>query len=192
MTPDDLRTLVDAAWLDDAKARVAKDPQAIGPLFASAGRKLGRQPLAEHPGWNPGQAGRVLLLLELGEEERIADLYWQGDPQERLAVLHALPYLTVDGVALAEDALRTNDPRLVAAALGPYADHLDDATWRQGVVKCVFMGVPLSVVHRLDERADAKLGDMLQALAQERAAAGRRMPLDAITLLNRQLLTKED
>ena len=45
---------------------------------------------------------------------------------------------------LLADALRTNDTRLVAAALGPYATrHFDTESWRQGVLKCLFVGVPL-------------------------------------------------
>ena len=91
-------------------------------------------------------------------------------------------------VPLLHDALRTNDARLVAAALGPYAEHLDPDTWRQGVVKCVFMGVPLSVVDDLDRRTDRELTTMLAALAAERRAAGRAMPADAAALLER---TKE-
>jgi hypothetical protein len=47
------------------------------------------------------------------------------------------------------------------------------------------MGVPLSAVDRLDDRADQELAAMLAALATERAAAGRRMPADALALLNR-------
>ncbi|WP_199509611.1 EboA domain-containing protein [Nucisporomicrobium flavum] len=198
MTPDELRAVVAAvpgrAWLDEAEAQLRANPDDAGPLFARAGRKLGRQPLPDRPGWTPALAGRILLLLALSDAERTAQLYWQGDAAERLAVLHALPLLPIGngGVPLAEDALRTNDTRLVAAALGPYAAHLDAATWRQGVVKCVFMGIPLSVVDRLDDRADAGLTAMLAALARERAAAGRRMPADALALLNRHLLRKED
>ena len=191
MTLDDLRAAFRAVpgkpWLDDALARVRADPDAAGPLFARAERKLGRAPLADGSAWTAGRAGRALLLAELAEPERIVTLYHQGDAAERLAVLAALPLLTIGdaGVPLLHDALRTNDTRLVAAALGPYAAHLDAAAWRQGVVKCVFMGIPLSVVHRLDDRADTQLAAMLTALAIERAAAGRRMPQDALALLNR-------
>ena len=191
MTLDDLRAALAAVpgreWLDDALARVRTDPDAAGPLFARAERKLGRAPLADGSAWTAGRAGRVLLLAELADPARIVTLYHQGDAAERLAVLTALPLLDLGdaGVPLLHDALRTNDTRLVAAALGPYAAHLDAATWRQGVIKCVFMGIPLSAVDRLDDRADQELAGMLSALAQERAAAGRRMPDDAIALLDR-------
>jgi hypothetical protein len=191
MTLDDLRVALRAVpgkpWLDDALARVRADPDAAGPLFARAERKLGRAPLADGSAWTAGRAGRALLLAELADPERILTLYHQGDAAERLAVLAALPLLTIGdaGVPLLHDALRTNDTRLVAAALGPYAGHLDAAAWRQGVVKCVFLGIPLSVVHRLDDRADTRLAAMLTALATERAAAGRRLPQDALALLNR-------
>jgi hypothetical protein len=194
MTLEDLRaalTSVSAvpgrSWLDDALARVRADPDAAGPLFARAERKLGREPLFPGSAWTAGRAGRALLLAELADPERIAALYRQGDAAERLAVLAALPLLDIGdaGVPLLHDALRTNDARLVAAALGPYAVHLDADTWRQGVVKCVFMGIPLGAVARLADRADEVLAGMLAALAQERAAAGRHLPDDAVALLNR-------
>jgi hypothetical protein len=69
--------------------------------------------------------------------------------------------------------------------MGPYARHLDDATWRQGVIKCVFMGIPLTAVDRLEERADGDLAEMLAGLVDERRAAGRTAPADALALLDR-------
>ncbi len=188
ITLGDLRAaLKDAEWLADAEARVRREPDAAAPLFARADRKLGREPLPEAPDWTAGQAGRAVLLAAAGPD-RVATLYRQGDPHERLAVLKALPLLDLGdaGVPLLHDALRTNDTRLVAAALGPYAAHLDQPTWRQGVIKCVFMGVPLAVVHDLDRRADGDLIAMLAGLAEERAAAGRPMPADATALLTRR------
>ncbi|MDI5939072.1 EboA domain-containing protein, partial [Micromonospora sp. DH15] len=81
--------------------------------------------------------------------------------------------------------IRTNDTRLIAAALGPYSRHLDADAWRQAVLKCVFTGVPLAVVHDLDARADAGLAAMLGGFAVERRAAGRDVPADAAALLDR-------
>ncbi|MFJ6956359.1 EboA domain-containing protein, partial [Micromonospora aurantiaca (nom. illeg.)] len=102
-------------------------------------------------------------------------------------VLRALPLLPIGAecVPLLHDAIRTNDTRLVAAALGPYARHLEQATWRQAVLKCVFTGVPLAVVDGLPERADGELARMLAAFAAERHAAGRDMPADATDVLRR-------
>ena len=183
MKLDDLRAALPGAWLADAEAHVHENPQT---RFARAARQLGRHPLPDAPGWTAAEAGRAVLLSHLSAAE-IATIYRQGDANERLAVLKALPLLDLGDAAvpLVEDALRTNDTRLVGAALGPYAGHLDQATWRQGVIKCVFMGVPLTVVDRLDDRADAALAAMLTALADERAAAGRPMAADATALLTR-------
>jgi hypothetical protein len=142
-------------------------------------------------------AARVLLLTTLplrGEAlaAEVGTLYRYGDAAEKRAVLRALPYLDIDegGVELLHDAIRTNDPRLVAAALGPYARHLDDAMWRQAVLKCVFMEVPLAAVAGLADRADSELARMLTGLAEERRAAGRTMPADAMALLTRLTRTE--
>ncbi len=188
---DELRTALATApgrdWLRDAEAGVRANP---GRVFAQADRKLGRDPLPGAPGWTAGQAARAILLAALDDTDQLLLLYRHGDAAERLAVLRALPLLPIGDAAvpLLHDALRTNDPRLVAAALGPYAAHLDAETWRHGVVKCVFMGVPLDAVDGLDQRTDRELTTMLAALAVERGAAGRAMPADAAALLER---TKE-
>jgi hypothetical protein len=193
MTPDQLRAALrgvpDPDWLDAALRRIAAEPAAITRLSPAAGRRCGRAPLPDAPGWTADDAARVLLLTALpAEHARYADLlYRHGDAAERRAVLRALPLLPIGdaGVPLLHDAIRTNDTRLVAAALGPYARHLDDAAWRQAVLKCVFTGVPLAAVADLDERADGELAAMLAALAAERHAAGRQMPTDATELLDR-------
>lgn len=176
----------DLSWLDDALRTVAADPAAIARIFPAAGRHCGRDTPLSIDGWVAQDAARVLLLLAAPTAD-VEALYRYGDAAEKRAVLKALPALPVGdrGVGLLQDAIRTNDTRLVAAALGPYAVHLDEATWRQAILKCVFMGVPLSVVHGLDERADAELAAMLAGLAEERRAAGRGMQADAIALLKR-------
>ena len=114
------------------------------------------------------------------------DLYRFGDADERRAVLQSLHRLALGDSAadLVHDGLRTNDPRLVAAALGPYgAAVLDDAAWRQGVLKCLFLGVSLGVVSGFGERADEELTRMVAAYADERLAAGRDVPADARRIL---------
>jgi hypothetical protein len=196
--------VADPAWLDDAVRRVARDPAAIAGLFPAVGRRCGRGPLAaelawasgrgdpgpELAGWTVDDAARVLLLTAMplrgtALAEQAAALYRHGDAAEKRAVLRALPSLDIGdaAVALLHDAIRTNDPRLVAAATGPYASHLDDEMWRQAVLKCVFMEIPLTAVAGLAARADRELGRMLAGLNDERRAAGRSIPADASALL---------
>jgi hypothetical protein len=193
-----LTALADDGWLSTALARVAAEPAAIAHLFPAVGRHCGRGPTAL-PDWNTDDAARALLLLALplrgdAPANQIEQLYRYGDAAEKRGVLRALPLLDLGAAAvpLLHDAVRTNDPRLLAAALGPYAAHLDDAMWRQAVLKCVFMGVPLRCVAGLRERADTELATMLAGLARERAAAGRAMPDDAMALLDRLTAVKED
>ncbi|MEU6719162.1 EboA domain-containing protein [Nonomuraea sp. NPDC046802] len=186
-----LRGTPSSAWLDAA----LDQPTMIARSFAAAGRRTGRTPLPDVPDWTADEAARALLLAALPPDRLTAetgDLYRYGDADEKRAVLKALPLLPIGARALPllHDAIRTNDARLLAAALGPYARHLDQAAWRQAVLKCVFMGVPLARVDRLEERADAELASMLAAFAEERAAAGRPMPEDASALLHR--LTSEE
>jgi hypothetical protein len=112
----------------------------------------------------------------------VTDLYTRGDAAERRGVLRALEFLDVgDGaLPLVRDALRTNDTRLVAAALGPYgALRLDPAAWRDAVLKCLFVGVPLADVTDLKRRTDPELVRMVRDFARERRAAGRPVPADA-------------
>lgn len=183
--------------LDERCARVGTDPQRIRVLLPAAARDVGRTPgSAAEPG-EPRleDAVRVTLLRSLARAladdpdtlaAELRDLYRYGDADERRAVLLALPDLAVGdrAVDLVHDALRTNDPRLVVAALGPYAAaELDDAAWRQGVLKCLFVGVPLRLVAGLAGRTDEVLVRMVADYADERRAAGRPVPDDALPIL---------
>ncbi|MEU7618799.1 EboA domain-containing protein [Micromonospora rifamycinica] len=194
MTPDRLRAALegvpDPDWLTTALRRVAAEPDTVARYFPAAGRRCGRHDLPGAPGWTADEAARTLLLAALPADQaagQAEEVYRHGDAAEKRAVLKALPLLPIDaaGVPLLHDAIRTNDTRLVAAALGPYARHLTADAWRQAVLKCVFIGVPLAAVADLDDRADAELATMLAALAAERHAAGRQLPADATALLDR-------
>ena len=44
-----------------------------------------------------------------------------------------------------------------------------------GVLKALFMGIPIDVVARLDERADNELARMAAGMVAERRAAGREI-----------------
>ncbi|PVE11824.1 EboA domain-containing protein [Streptomyces scopuliridis] len=194
MTPtrEELLLRLDAparSWLGDALAEATAahddDNVAASPWelrFAAAGRHCGQ----EH-----ADAVRTLLLQEAGAGlATLTRLYQRGSAAERRAVLLALPHrVTGPGaLPLVEDALRTNDTRLVAAAVGPYAAaHLDPHAWRHAVLKCLFTGVPVDAVDGLERRAhgDTELARMLADFAAERTAAGRPVPADlhrALTL----------
>lgn len=162
-------------WLAEAVDRVQADPGSISALFPAVGRHTGKA-LAD--------SARVRLLQASGvPDDELVALYRYGDNDEKRAVLLALR--VGQHTDLLRDALRSNDSRLVAAALGPAGEDLPDAEWRQAVLKGVFMGLPLAGVHGLNERADAELGRMLDGLRKEREAAGRGMPADAVSLLER-------
>ncbi|WP_330286640.1 EboA domain-containing protein [Streptomyces sp. NBC_00576] len=186
--PADLRTQVTAhlgeaarAWLTLALDEAAARSGTHGPIstwelrLAEAGRRCG----TDH-----ADAVRVLILHAAhADPDALTRVYRQGTAAERRAVLHALPHLVPgpEALPLVEDALRTNDTRLVAAAVGPYAArHLDAHNWRHAVLKCLFTGVPVDTVADLHHRAraDTELARMLDDYAAERVAAGRPVPED--------------
>jgi hypothetical protein len=185
-----------AKRLAAARAEVAADPGRIAVVFPGVGRMVGRGPLtagapAEDPHvWTLADAARTLLLVSLGRavDAEIAPLYRHGDGEERRGALRALPFLAIDrmiGVGLVEDALRTNDVRLIAAACGPYASaELDDDAIAQATLKCVFVGVPLTGFVGLEDRLTPEIAEMLARFAHERVAAGRDVPDDIWIVVN--------
>jgi hypothetical protein len=165
--------------------------------FPQVGRRVGRRPLdpTADPDdvheWTLDDAARTVLLVALDEddvEQEMRDLYRFGDAAERRAILRALPYLPLGETAvdLVDDAIRTNDTRLIAAALGPYAtEHLDDAAYEQAVLKCVFVGVPITPLDGLPERVTPNGARMLAALVLERVAAGRDVAAEVWSVIDR-------
>ncbi len=146
--------------------------------------------------WTVDDAGRALLLVAAerpgaarndagagGLAAVLRELYRHGDAAEKRGVLRALDVLDLDGPArdaardLVADALRTNDLRLIGAALGPFGSAaLDDDALAHAVLKCVFVGVPLAAVPGLHARRTPELSRMLAAYVHERIAAGRAVP----------------
>ncbi|WP_443078099.1 EboA domain-containing protein [Streptomyces sp. SP17KL33] len=186
--PAELRRHLDAhltadahTWLGRALEEAADHPGSHGPIsawelrLAEAGRRCGTE---------RADAVRVLILhAARADTDALTRVYRQGTADERRAVLHALPHLVPgpEALHLVEDALRTNDTRLVAAALGPYAARrLAPHPWRHAVLKCLFTGVRVDEVADLTSRArgDTELARMLRAFAEERTAAGRPVPED--------------
>jgi hypothetical protein len=195
-----LAARVDASsrrWLEQARCEVERIPGRIATIFPAVGRAVGRAPLdpsaraGDVHAWTLDAAARTLLLVALGlaAGEEVAPLYRHGDAAERCGILRGLAFLSVEdavGVPLVEDALRTNDLYLIAAALGPYAfARLADGALAQAVLKCVFVGVPLAGLVGLQERATPELAGMLARYAHERVAAGRDVPVEVWPLIDR-------
>jgi len=183
-------------WLRDAVDEVTADPAAIRTRFPMVGRKVGRETLDvdADPGdpheWTIDDAARTVLLSSLGEAvgDELDELYRFGDAAERRGLLRALPYLPIGDGALAiiDDAIRTNDTRLIAAALGPYATaHLEDAAYDHAVLKCVFVEVSISPLDGIPERVTPDGARMLAAFVHERIAAGRNVPAEVWRVIDR-------
>jgi hypothetical protein len=200
---------VSADPLSTASRRLREDPSRIRDIFPVIGRQVGRSPV--RPDEDPqgfvygtrderARASLVVTLAELITGEllaaELAALYHRGAGAERAGVLRGLSQLTTGapglvagsvaavGVRLHEDALRANDLRLVAAAVGAFAArHLDRHLWRHAVLKCLFTGIPLAAVAQLDRCADAELARMVRDFVAERRAAGRPEPIDAHRVL---------
>lgn len=186
-------------WLDGALAAVAGDGRALARLFPAAGRKVGRAllPPAHQAGewftWAVADAARAALLDAAGPgPEEVEALYRHGDAGERRGVLRWTGLLPAghpaDAAAgeIVRQALRSHEPALVAAALGPWAlrrlpaDELDHA-----VLKCVHLGLPLAGLDGLERRAGPGLARMLAGHALEAVAAGRAVRADVWPWINR-------
>jgi hypothetical protein len=196
---DQLLAVPAATWLA-AGCAAAGDPAAVLRTFPAVGRRLGRGPLEPAASgdlhvWTVDDAGRARLLqaaagtLDPAALAALLDqLYVHGDAAERRGVLRALDLLPLadEGLPLVRDALRTNDLRLVAAAVaGSYtARALPAAEFDQAVLKCLFVGVPLAGVAALPDRISPQLARMVADFARERVAAGRDVPADAWLVLD--------
>jgi len=200
-------------WITEGVAAVTAEPDRIAELFPAAGRAVGREPV--DPDGDPlglvhgtldDRAREELvaaLLAALPPEDaarELGDLYRFGDDAERRGVLRGLSAADPDaepivnaGLDLVADALRTNDPRLVAAALGPFgARHLDQHAWRHGVLKVLFMGIPLEAIADVDRRRDDELTRMAAGLVAERRAASRDISDDMSRLAGGSVQTTAD
>ena len=134
------------AWLAEAIAggrrRPGRDPHAL-PGGRAQGRARaagpGRRP-RRRPRLDDRRRGRARCCSRALRRRRprtsCAELYRYGDAAERRGVLRALPYLAARRPRprrCVDDAIRTNDTRLIAAALGPVRDRAPaDAALRPG------------------------------------------------------------
>lgn len=166
MTPDELLT------------RVRQDAAFLPRAFAAAGRALGVPDPVDV--WLPTEADIFrIALLRAVPSPPLQDLWRHGDSAERRAVLRAIDALPApEHLDLVPEALRTNDIRLVAAALTPLAlASLDEAALGQAVLKVAFLDLDLRRIPGISSRVTPALVHQLMGLVLERVAAGRSAPL---------------
>lgn len=134
--------------------------------------------------WTVDQAARTLLLLALPvpDPEKFARtldrLFNDGDLGELVALYQALPLLPEPEAhrERAAEGVRSNMQAVFEAIAlrNPYpAEQLEEAAFNQLVLKCLFLGSPLHLVHGVDRRANGTLARMLCDYAHERWSAGR-------------------
>lgn len=137
--------------------------------------------------WGIDEAARVALILATrkGDEAsfaaRIERLCTIGELAEHVACLKGFavfprqPQLLVSARAAVRSSAQ---PVFEAIAChNPYpADHFDEASYNQMVVKCVFSGISIDTIVGLDERRNDELVRMMGDLVSERLAAGRMIP----------------
>ena len=194
-----------AAWLDRSLTSIAEQPfvasRALN-AFALAARKLRKAPpleatalpeqLRRVPDAGAGALARVVLVAAAadaagdGAAELVAELYRQGDNDERCAVLRALPMLhpPPQFVETAVNAVRSSVQPIfeaVACDTGFAAEHFADGAFAQLVLKALFVGVPLGRVQGVRARTTPELSRMAHGYASERRAAGRSVPEDIAT-----------
>lgn len=179
---------------------------------SSAPRKVGRAGLAlsatdlaraskaragfQPTHWTVDQAARTLLVLAVPVTEaeqfvRTLDrLFDDGDLGELVALYQALPLLPEPEAhrARAAEGVRSNMQAVFEAIAlrNPYpAEQLDEAAFNQLVLKCLFLGSPLHLVHGVDGRANATLARMLCDYAHERWSAARPVSPELWRLVGR-------
>lgn len=196
------------AWLSaQLAAAPAQSAVEFATAFAAAGRRLGTAPLpllGEEPalslaldGRGQDEAARAALLLARlgtrGDDALVKDLFYKGGAREKAAVLRALPLATRPDrfLEVAVEAVRSSVQTIFEAIAceNPYpADHFSDEAFNQLVLKALFTEARVARIVGLSRRAGPELARMVQGYADERRAAGRKVPedLDAVRAFARR------
>lgn len=152
-----------------------------------------------HPGcfpahWSVDQAARTLLLLALPQDNpeqyfhTLNQLFTAADIGELIAIYQALPLLAYPEKLQkqAAEGVRSNMTAVfnAVALRNPYpAQYFDNLAWNQMVLKALFVGSPLDLIHGLDVRANRELARMLTDYAHERQSANRSVSPDVWQLM---------
>lgn len=195
-----------STWVRDRQSAIREgDKKALYLAFGMTPRKVGKADLAlteqertaaaqVRPGWNPqgwsvDQATRTLFLLSLPPMDTASltglldQLFAAGEVGELVALYQALPLLPHPKahVLRAAEGIRTNIKAVFCAVAhqNPFpSEQFSDDQWNQMVLKCQFIGVPMSPITGLDQRANASLSSMVVDFIHERWAAKRPVAPD--------------
>ena len=182
-----------STWLDQAIATSGVD--ALAGAYTSAGRHVGRHPLAPSQDerreagdlqldrWTTEDAARAVLLLARADAAVTIACYERGDSSEQQSWLKSIAVLPEPErlLPVVIDACRTNILPLFEAVAceNPYpARYFPDRNFNQMVLKALFNRVALSRIVGLTGRLNADLTRMAADYAAERRAAGRDVPSD--------------
>ena len=184
------------AWLR-AALDAADDARAVDIAFGSAPRRVGTAPLESGargptrdlglsgPARHAAEAARMLIALAHSDHDPDAPerLRRHADVDESVAIYRALalfaPGTRLD--AAVGRGLRTHAKPVFEAIAhaNPWpAANLDEHRWNHLVLKALFIDSALDPILGLDARANPTLARMLLDFADERLAAGRKVPAE--------------
>jgi hypothetical protein len=201
------------SWLAEAVAVARDEPRRIPVLFPQLPRRIGREHLVgelrregevvvDTGAWRSCDAAALAVLGAAGPPpaELLVDLHDRGDLEERTMVLRCLACLPLGPATgrLLGEVQRTN--QMVHVAAGALDSNLlaraVDAGGSAGIgfgieefdrliLKLAFVDLPLRRAIGAERHANAELSRMLQGLATEREAAGRKVWHDTNRLIAR-------
>jgi hypothetical protein len=195
-----------AAWFSEAQTRLAEEPtKALPVILPQLPRRLGRQPFVagihEVAGiqldlavWRRCDAG-ALTLLETANtpQTQLLDLYYHGDLEEKTMLFRSMACMPISDVTitLLGEAQRTNtgdhfeaavcDSNLLVRATQDGA--FSQQEFNRTVLKVAFTDLAFPRLLGAATLANEELSRMLQDLATEREAAGRRVWRDTNRLI---------
>jgi hypothetical protein len=209
--PESLRQLIQQSVPDAAFRAFCEQVERCQPAFklstflgafTATARTLGKKPLAASAdalslagasgdlpltGTTSDVAGRVFLLYTLAQATpeqlpaAVQAAYEEGDSQEKLAVMRALPLLPQAErfVEIALDIGRCNELELFCslATRNPYPSrYYNELAWNKLYMKAVFVDAPLALMLGVEERNNAELSRMALEYIEQQESAGRRFP----------------
>jgi hypothetical protein len=177
-------------------------PRRLGRAYLPAGLRRAGEIVVDTGAWRACDAGALAVLTAGGPPDAalLADLHDRGDLEERTMVLRCLACLPIGAVTgrLLGEVQRTN--QVVHVAAGALDSNLLARTVDAGpaaaggfgidefdrlVLKLAFVDLPLCRAIDAERHANEELSRMLQGLATEREAAGRKVWHDTNRLIAR-------